>query len=388
MGKIRPLHIFSGVVGLGLALVGILSFFYGGGHILFWSDARIAALAQEQVTANKVLLLTAALDERLYKKGMLRARASEIKVLVMGSSRVLRIDGGALHADRQSFYNVGLSGATIEDHVIVWEACKELGIMPTVVFWGLDPWIFNENSGGLRWESLDADFRRFKYSYAQAGPSLGYYLTDRSLHHFWLKVTDLLSMPRLVQARDSLRNALAGSQSTVQRNGDVVLIDEVLLPPLATGFRIDGTTVSPSAGLADDSREMGEAKAGKFFMFNEWHKLNGARIGLLEKLLGEMHASGVKVVGFTLPYSPAYFAVLKENERYMRLLKQENAVLRDRFAQYKFEYIDMLDPAIVQLSPEAFSNGTHLTKAGTIKALQYLFEQMSLSEARRVPLAS
>ncbi len=327
-------------------------------------------------------------DERVYKKEMIRARAAELKILVMGSSRVRRISDGLLHADRRSFYNVGLSGATIEDHVIVWQACKELGITPTVVFLGLDPWIFNENSGGLRWESLDADFRRFKYSYAQTGPSLGYYLTDRSLHHFWLKVTDLLSIPRLVQTRDSLRSALAGNQSTVQTNGEVMLIDEAFVPPHANGFHADGSVLSPPAGLADNSHDLAQARAGKFLMFNEWHRLSEDRIGLLEKLLGEMHASGVKVVGFTLPYSPAYFAVLKENEHYMRLLKQENAVLRDRFARHQFPYVDMLDPAVVKLSPGEFTNGTHLTREGTTKTLEYLFEHTSLPETPRVSLAS
>lgn len=382
MRRLRPIFLFSILVCTGVVFVGALNLFYAGGIELFRGDAGIAQIVKEQIDTGKVLLTSPDFNDRIYKREMLRQRAAGIKVLVTGSSRVFLLDadifGEILNVDRHVFFNAGMQGSTLEDHIIVWQICKEQGLSPAVFFLGLDPWVLNENSGESRWEVFDAEFRRFQYSYLETGPSLMYYLTDRFLHYYWLKATDLLGAPRLLVALQSVGHSMLDKVPAVPPGEELVLMKESAKPAERAGKRIDGSAVYPKreaeARFSGDNAKLvlGDAKAGKFYHFNEWHRLSQDRMDLLNRLLKEMQTHGVKVIGFTVPYIPDYYNILKEHKDYMRLLRQQSAFFRGSFSQFQFEYYDMLDPAVTGLTTEDFTDYIHPTRDGMGKVLRYI----------------
>jgi hypothetical protein len=279
-----------------------------------------------------------------------------------------------------------MSGATLEDHVSVWQLCKELERIPEIVFLELDPWILNDNSGGLRWLDLDREFRSFEYSYLEQGPSLPYYLADRSLRQYWAKLTDLLSAPRLLVSLKKVGAPFITETSQTAIGRKLALVSESDKPPERQAFRADGSILYPRA--REEMRFVGDvakpvlakARAGKFYNLNEWTRLSRDHMELLKRLLEDMHAHGVKVIGFTAPYAPAYYELLKVNKEYMPLLKKQSAFFRDSFFKFHFEYYDMLDPAVASLGEDDFMDYIHPTRAGMGKVLRYIRDRSVIAK--------
>lgn len=384
MRRVRPLYLFTGLVGAGVAFVAALDLFYGGGITLFRGEARIAGLVKEHLSSGKVLVIPSGFDMRTYKKEMLRQRVAQIKVLVTGSSRILWLGSAFFDVDSRVFFNAGVAGSPMEYHAIVWQICKEQQRIPAVVFLGLDPWILNEKAEESRFIEFDSDLQRFKYSRLGLWPSVLNRLPDQSVWSYWLKVTDLMSAYRLQRTLDVIRGNLRGEKPLGPGDDEAVLMNPSEVPKESVGFRLDGS-------LKDDrtrtqgrllnkaaTQLMQNAQAGKFFKFRNWSQLSRVHMGLLDSLLSEMKGHGVRVIGFMPPYAPEYWGLLAQHEDYLRLLRGQSEFLRKKFLQYQFEYYDMLDPAVVGLASEDFQDPIHPNRAGMVKVLKYLNDHSAI----------
>lgn len=385
MRQPRTLYLFAGLVGAGVVLVGAFNFFYGGGANLFRNDAEIASLVRGQIAGNKVLFPPEDFEERPYKKEMVRQRAADLKVLVTGSSRVILLDADLLNTDRRFFYNLGVSGGTFEDHLIWWQVCKEQNVRPAVVLLGLDPWIFNEDSGEVRWKALAPELQRIQYSYLGAWQSPKYYFADWQVWSYWLKATDLMSKARLTSALTALR------RSWVPPSQTLALVDEPEKPPEKYGWRADGSYLYKSSSLRNRfvgeaaKQELDGARAGRFYQFSGWHRLSQDRMQILERLLGDMRSYQVQVIGLTLPYAPAYWEILQKHRLYAQLVNQESAFLRHSFSKFQFVYYDLLNPAMAGVSSEDFHDSIHLTRSGLTKVLNYIGTRTNLTTGGFLP---
>ena len=60
--------------------------------------------------------------------------------------------------------NLGVSGATVEDHVALLDLATTK-FNPKTLIIGTDPWIFNSASGQKRWQSLKTEYENAIYDY-------------------------------------------------------------------------------------------------------------------------------------------------------------------------------------------------------------------------------
>lgn len=387
----RPLLLFAALVGAGLLAVGALNIVFGGGSDLLRGASEMQDLVRRQVASGDALLAPPDFNDRYYKRALIRQRATEIKAIVTGSSRVFLLDAAAfesvLGVERRAFLNAGMQGSTLEDHVIIWQICKESGLVPDTFFLGLDPWILNENSGESRWEALDGEFRRFSFAGDSVGDSLRRVLSDRSIRYQWLKLTDLLGTPRLLVSLKELRRRAGGGKSDTDAEKPQ-LVAEAAVPPQRAGKRVDGSAIYPlsemQARFTGEVAEqvLGQARAGKFYQFGGWTELSVERAQLLRRLLQDMRAHGVRVVGFTVPYVHGYYGLLRENRNYARLLRQQSRLLGEIFAAQDFEYHDLLDPAVPGLIPDHFTDYIHPTRDGMLKVLAHIRDRSTLLKKR------
>ena len=108
--------------------------------------ARTLASHQNVVTKN--------MDERKFQLYRIKYEQLEPEVIIVGASRVMQIGKNTFS---KNSLNLGVSGATVEDHVALLDLATTK-FKPKMIIIGSDPWIFNSASGQRRWQSLRIEY--------------------------------------------------------------------------------------------------------------------------------------------------------------------------------------------------------------------------------------
>jgi hypothetical protein len=98
-------------------------------------------------------------DERFLQKHYIAGLKEKKDIIVLGSSRPLQISSKSFPG--ASFHSHGVSGASLEDDMAIFEMYLERNIEPKVIILGLDPWLLNKNSGQDRWKAIGEHYDRF-----------------------------------------------------------------------------------------------------------------------------------------------------------------------------------------------------------------------------------
>ena len=109
-------------------------------------------------------------DERLVQKYYINGLAERKDVVVLGSSRAMMIDSKMFPGRR--FFNNSVSGASLEDHIAIYELYREKKLEPATVIIALDPWLLNRYSGQSRWRSLQSEYVAATSRFTQSQASL------------------------------------------------------------------------------------------------------------------------------------------------------------------------------------------------------------------------
>ena len=98
-------------------------------------------------------------DERLFQKELIFNKNIQPNIVVIGSSTTMLINSD-LFPDTLLFNN-SVSGASIEDIVGIYQLYKTNNKLPRKIIIGIDPWMFNENNGQERWQSISTYYYNF-----------------------------------------------------------------------------------------------------------------------------------------------------------------------------------------------------------------------------------
>jgi hypothetical protein len=94
------------------------------------------------------------MDERQFIKFRIQFENLSPNTIVLGSSRIMQIGE---HNYNNKIINLGVSGASIEDDIAIADIATKK-FKPSTIFIGLDPWLFNSQSGQERWKSLSNEY--------------------------------------------------------------------------------------------------------------------------------------------------------------------------------------------------------------------------------------
>jgi len=131
--------------------------YYGDAGSIF-HKGKVAQIAEYLVEGYNVANVDN-IDERDLQRSIIKLSKTIPSVIVLGSSRIMLI-----HADyfkTNSFMNHGVSGASIEDMIAIYQLYKMKGMLPKIILIGIDPWIFNKNNGQGRWKTLATEYESF-----------------------------------------------------------------------------------------------------------------------------------------------------------------------------------------------------------------------------------
>ena len=139
-----------------LLIVTSVNYFGDAGDI--FHEGKVAQIAKYLVEGYNVANVDN-IDERDLQRNIIKLSKINPSVIVLGSSRIMLI-----HSDyfkTNSFMNHGVSGASIEDMIGIYQLYKMKGTLPKKISIGVDPWIFNKNKGQDRWKTLAAEYESF-----------------------------------------------------------------------------------------------------------------------------------------------------------------------------------------------------------------------------------
>jgi hypothetical protein len=102
-------------------------------------------------------------NDRLIAKALTK-HAQQVDCVVIGSSHVMQVSSERSHKSLRdecaSILNLGVSGASIEDHITLAYLSLKTGAPAKIVF-GIDPWEFAYRKD-IRWQAYSDDYRQAK----------------------------------------------------------------------------------------------------------------------------------------------------------------------------------------------------------------------------------
>ena len=108
-----------------------------------------------KLLVNNNAVYSTKMDERKFIKNRIIYENLKPKVLVIGSSRIMQISND--NFNKQTL-NLGVSGASVEDHIAITLLALEKFNVDTILL-GADPWLFNDLANQLRWKSISEEYK-------------------------------------------------------------------------------------------------------------------------------------------------------------------------------------------------------------------------------------
>lgn len=121
----------------------------------FFSSKNSTEANLAKLLVNKNAVYATKIDERKFIKNRIIYENLKPKILVIGSSRILQISNDNFN---KQILNLGVSGASVEDHIAITLMALEKFNVDTILL-GADPWLFNEFANQIRWKSISEEYK-------------------------------------------------------------------------------------------------------------------------------------------------------------------------------------------------------------------------------------
>ena len=326
-----------------------------------WHRAARLREVSAALRPGRVMAFDGVVDERRLQEARLRV-IPRPRVVAFGSSRVRDVSSQVAHAGPAEFYNLGMSGAVVEDYIALWSLLKRDGKIPAVAVFSVDAWVLSRTQEHVAWVALAPEVSRFlEAAGARHGPA---WTGARDLAVRWLEAKELLSYAVLVQSIRDLDRALSGRR----RQGDdlIAALAGAVVPEDQIagrqGIRADGSVIR-AAAPAGATPARGEDEAAEFVAGGAYalkaFRWDPGRAADLELLWRDMRAHGVQLYAYAPPYRPATWALLVRQPEYVAALDTSAAFLGSLAGRVGARFVDFSDPASVPCGEDEFYDAHH-----------------------------
>lgn len=290
-----------------------------------WVNWYVDSYALLRVTYDDIAAQMAAgkhvegLEDSDYNdRNLLAARIGSMEeppqVMVLGSSRVYTFDHTMFGTD--SFYNAGLSEATIYDLLAVSGVAVSQNKLPETAVIGVDAFLFNRSHDNEKWKELEsyADYM----SLALDG-----------------KLSPELARPRKETGRDYRKTV-----SLEYFRYNITLLPEK--KRFAVSYTDDWVTdgyLKHSDGSVSYQRELREVDAGEVeemtrqameehvvYRMTDYRSIDEGHFSRFSELVDYLLKAGVEVILYLPPYSPMMYNYIESEEAFQITLEVEEKV--------------------------------------------------------------
>ena len=299
-------------------------------------------------------------NDRAMAKFMIQSLKSKKDIGVLGSSRVMTISSELFPG--KTLLNNGLSSATLEDYISLYEIYREEHMLPATVIIGVDPWIFNKNNGLSKWRQFD------QYYYSK-------FINSSSQHSFDLKISPQDLVPYEYQQLISISYFQAGIQSLLSRKEH--LFDKQWFTLTnnkwndQTTYLPDGTRTWPKNEREAPPLEVKKKVVAENNQPNNLVSFVELDQGLKQrfiKLIKAMKDDGIKVILFLPPYHPlAYDHYVHSNN--VNIIKDVETFIRNTARSYDLTLVGSYNPNALLIPEASFSDSMHLRDDTELKRI-------------------
>jgi len=297
-------------------------------------------------------------DERLLQRYFITDYKNCPEVIVLGSSRVMQLGKGFF--PNENLMNNGVSGASIEDLLAIYDLYENKGCGIKKVRIGLDPYFLNDNNDQSRWKALTIEYNEMlgklglsKYvemplldqsiyvKYNQLW-SLSYFKTSWS---YFIRGVDVHYRPTNKTISKDFTKLTDGSiiYGESSRNSTLEIVN---------GYATLSITETP------------------MYAMREFKQLSPKYQTIFKHFIDYLQKKNIEVEFFISPYHPIVYDFIKKSKDYQIVFEVEK-YFNQFAAERKLKLIGTYSPYVYHFNDSAFYDGFHCRES----ALQKVFEQ-------------
>ncbi len=295
-------------------------------------------------------------DERLLQKYYIENMKQCPSTIILGSSRVMQLGSGFFK--NEHLMNNGVSGASIEDLLAIYNLYETKGCEIKKIRIGLDPYFLNDNNDQSRWRVLSAEYNNClqkiglekyadrdkiiesKYSRYKELWSLSYFKNSLG---YLIRGVDVHYRPTTDSLNKDFTKMVDGSifYSEVSRNSSLEVVN---------GYAVQSINESP------------------MYSMREFKQLSVKYKTIFTTFISYLQQKNIEVELFISPYHPiVYDYISKENSPYKIVFEAEkyfNAYAAERH----ITLIGTYNPYVYHFKDSSFYDGFHC-KEGALKSI-------------------
>lgn len=296
-------------------------------------------------------------DERLLQKYFIIDNKNCPEVIVLGSSRVMQL--GKSFFPTENLMNNGVSGASIEDLLAIYDLYENKGCTIKKIRIGLDPYFLNDNNDQSRWKVLTTEYNEMlgklglmKYeekpmldqsSYLKYNQlwSLSYFKTSWS---YFIRGVDVHYRPT---------NSTINKDFTKLVDGSIVY-----------GESSRNSTIETVNGYATQS-----ITETPMYSMREFKHMSPKYQTILTHFIEYLQEKNIEVEFFISPYHPIVYDFIKKSKDYQIVFEVEKYF--NQFASdHQLKLIGTYSPYYYQFNDSAFYDGFHCKESALHKVLE------------------
>lgn len=290
-------------------------------------------------------------DERMLQKHVILNLKKCPKTIILGSSRIMLV--GENFYDTNSLNN-GVSGASIEDLIAIYQLYIQKGCSLDKVVIGVDPWLFNENNGQSRWTSLKNEYNGFSKT------------NNRNLFEnlSFFKYSQLLSISYFQASLKKLYQNIKSEKTNIEPTKNKINSTFTRLIDGTISYDLQYRTVTAK----DLDNRIKSYITGDLYSIEKYNNLSKDKILEFESFIKKIKEQNIAIEFLLMPYPSIVYDYIESNHKYINVIKTEEYIKkysRDNNIIVKGSY----DPKMFKLNANDFYDGMHLTPCGIAKVL-------------------
>jgi hypothetical protein len=287
-------------------------------------------------------------DERLVQKYYVNGLTQPKDIVVLGSSRAMMIRSDIFPGRR--FFNSSVSGASLEDHIAIYELYHEKKLDPAIVIIAVDPWLLNRYNGQNRWKSLEGEYVAATERFSQSPPPL---FGSAVFGAEGAKLLELISPSYFQQSLKALLHYSKPEPyvSTSAEEG------ETQIKRGDGAISYDQKTRSLSV---DEVRRaaISYAEQGSVYSLEKFVSLDADYQKEMDNFLTSLRRENIRVVMLLAPYHPEVYKRLIEQQKY-RIIVKAQRFFEELAQRHAIPLLGSFNPADCGCSDADFYDGMH-----------------------------
>lgn len=286
-------------------------------------------------------------DERIFRKELIKNIKTPPDIIVLGSSRTLLINSE--YFPGYSLINNSVSGASIQDLIGLYQLYKDVGCIPRKILMGIDPWLFNQNNGQVRWKSISKHYYKFLN-------------VEDNDHKFQdNKYSELLSISYFQQSLKNILSRIRGKSDPVptkikQNISNTILFD---------GSLIYSTKYS-NVSISEVNDRITSYMTGGIYSIEHFNSISSKNWSEFEKLVDDIMQNNIELELILVPYPLTVYNRIKKDYPFVLTTEQ---IVKEFSKSNGIKIYGSFDPGVLNNDLRYFYDGMHCTELGIRKLL-------------------